>query len=200
MTEYAASVDPASAINDELVDAARLISSFAADANNAHKIAHLASVAAERLNAGGKILAIGNGGSCADAVHFCEELTGRYRDDRPSIAAVACADPGHITCTANDYGYDQVFARWIEGIGGGSDILVALSTSGNSANIVNAVQVARARGMHIALLLGKDGGSLKDKGDTRFIVPGGTADRIQELHMLTLHTLVGAIERALGYA
>jgi len=200
MNDTSASADPASAINDELVDAARLASSFAADANNAHKIAHLASVAAERLSAGGKILAIGNGGSCADALHFCEELTGRYREDRPSIGAIACADPGHITCTANDYGFDQVFARWIEGIGGSNDILVALSTSGNSANIVQAVAVARARGMHIALLLGRDGGALKDKGDTRFMVPGATADRIQELHMLTLHALVGAIERALGYA
>ena len=200
MPESTPSIDPASVVGDELVDAARLASSFAADINNAHKIAHLASVSAERLNAGGKILAIGNGGSCADAVHFCEELTGRYRGDRPSIAAIACADPGHITCTANDYGYDQVFARWVEGIGGGNDILVALSTSGDSANIINAVQVARARGMHIALLLGKGGGALKDKGDTRFIVPGETADRIQELHMLTLHALVGAIERALGHA
>jgi len=199
MSDPSAPADPAALINDELVDAARLTSAFAADTNNAHKVAHLAGVIAERLRGGGKILAIGNGGSCADAIHFCEELSGRYRADRPSIAAIACADPGHITCTANDYGFAQVFARWIEGIGGASDVLVALSTSGNSPNIVNAVEVARARGMHIALLLGNDGGSLRAKGDTRFIVPGETADRIQELHMLTLHTLVGAIERALGF-
>lgn len=186
-------------IESEFVDAARLASSFAADTNNAHIIAHLASVCAERIRAGGKLLAIGNGGSCADAVHFCEELTGRYRDDRPSIPAIACADPGHITCTANDYGFDHVFSRWVEGLGGASDVLIAMSTSGNSANIVQAVEVARARGIHTALFLGKDGGKLRSKGDTRLIVPGDTADRIQELHMLALHTLVGAIERALGY-
>jgi len=199
MSDTAPSADQSSIINNELVDSARLASAFAADTNNAHKIAHLASVCTERLRAGGKLLAIGNGGSCADALHFCEELTGRYRADRPSIPAIACADPGHITCTANDYGYDHVFARWIEGLGASNDVLVAMSTSGNSKNIVSAVEVARARGMHIALLLGKDGGALKSKGDTRFIVPGDTADRIQELHMLVLHTLVGAIERALGY-
>ena len=199
MSDTAPTTDQSARINDELVDYARLASAFAADTNNAHKIAHLASICAERIHAGGKVLAIGNGGSCADALHFCEELTGRYRADRPAIPAIACADPGHITCTANDYGYDQVFARWIEALGATNDVLIALSTSGNSQNIVNAVEVARPRGLHIALLLGKDGGHLKAKGDTRFIVPGQTADRIQELHMLTLHTLVGAIERALGY-
>lgn len=186
-------------IGQEFVDAARLASAFAADEQNAIKVAHLASVIAQGVRAGGKTLAIGNGGSCADAIHFCEELTGRYRKDRPSIPAIACADPGHITCTANDYGFDQVFSRWVEGLGGKNDVLIAMSTSGNSQNIINAVEVARARGMHIAVFLGKDGGKLRTKGDTRFVVPGETADRIQELHMLTLHALVGAVERALGY-
>jgi len=190
----------ASEIENEFVDYARLASAFAADQNNAHIIAHLASVCAERLRSGGKILAIGNGGSCADAVHFCEELTGRYRADRPSIPAIACADPGHITCTANDYGFDHVFSRWVEGLGNSNDVLVAMSTSGNSENIIQAVEVAKARGLHTALLLGKDGGKLRAKGDTRLIAPGDTADRIQELHMLALHALVGAIERSLGHA
>jgi len=191
--------DHAEVIGQEFVDAARLASSFAADEHNAIKVAHLASVIAQSVQNGGKVLAIGNGGSCADAIHFSEELTGRYRKDRPSIPAIVCADPGHITCTANDYGFDQVFSRWIEGLGNEHDVLIAMSTSGNSTNIINAVEAARNQGLHIALFLGKGGGELRTKGDTRFVVPGETADRIQELHMLTLHALVGAVERALGY-
>lgn len=186
-------------ISQEFVDAARLASVFAADEQNAIKVAHLASIIAQSVQSGGKVLAIGNGGSCADAIHFCEELTGRYRKDRPSIPAIVCADPGHITCTANDYGFDQIFSRWIEGLGNEGDVLVAMSTSGNSENIIKGAEAARNQGLHIALFLGKDGGKLRTQGDTRFVVPGETADRIQELHMLTLHALVGAIERALGY-
>lgn len=186
-------------IHDEFVIAAQLASAFAADEQNAIKLTQFAYVIAERIHNGGKVLAIGNGGSCADAIHFCEELTGRYRADRPSIPAMACADPGHITCTANDYGFDQVFSRWVEGLGGNNDVLVAMSTSGNSANIVKAVEFAKERGLSVLTLLGKSGGKLAGMGDCEFIVPGETADRIQELHMLILHALVGAIERALGY-
>ncbi len=186
-------------IQAELAEAARLAGVFAGDAANAIKVAELAAVIADRINKGGKVLAIGNGGSCADAIHFCEELTGRYRKDRPSIPAIVCADPGHITCTANDYGFDQVFSRWIEGLGNEGDVLIAMSTSGNSENVIKAVDVAKGKGLHVALFLGKDGGRLAGKGDAEFVVPGETADRIQELHMLALHTLVGAIERAMGY-
>lgn len=186
-------------IHDEFVVAAQLASAFAANEQNAIKLSQFASLISERIQVGGKVLAIGNGGSCADAIHFCEELTGRYRADRPSIPAIACADPGHITCTANDYGFDQVFSRWVEGLGGKNDVLVAMSTSGNSENIVRAVEVAKERGLSVMTLLGKSGGKLAGMGDCEFIVPGETADRIQELHMLILHALVGAIERALGY-
>ncbi len=186
-------------IQSEFITAASLASAFAADKQNADKVAHLAGVIAQSIQNGGKVLAIGNGGSCADAIHFCEELTGRYRKDRPSIPAIVCADPGHITCTANDYGFEQVFSRWIEGLGNKNDVLIAMSTSGNSENIIKAVDVAKGKRLHVALFLGKDGGQLVGKGDTEFVVPGDTADRIQELHMLALHTLVGAIERAFGY-
>lgn len=110
---------------------------------------------------------------------------------------MACADPGHITCVGNDYGFDAIFSRWIEGVGFSGDVLVAMSTSGNSANIVRAVQAARSQGLHAVLLLGKDGGTLTGTGDTEWIVPGETSDRIQELHMLILHALVGAIERGM---
>ncbi len=186
-------------IHSEFAEAARLAGEFASSTAHATQLAQFAEIVASRIKVGGKVLAIGNGGSCADAIHFCEELTGRYRADRPSIPAIACADPGHITCTANDYGFDQVFSRWVEGLGGSNDVLVAMSTSGNSANIVKAVEVAKERGLSVMTLLGKSGGKLAGMGDCEFIVPGETADRIQELHMLILHALVGAIERALGY-
>ena len=184
-------------IQGELSTYATLAQAFASEPANAQKIASLAQTCADSVRAGGKLLAIGNGGSCADAVHFCEELTGRYRDDRPPIPAIACSDAGHITCVGNDYGFDHIFSRWVQGLGNSGDVLIALSTSGNSANIRNAVDAASQNGMHVATLLGKGGGPLAGKGDTEWVVPGETSDRIQELHMLILHALVGAIERAL---
>ncbi len=187
-------------IATEFADAGAALDEFRASPGPARLVAELAAACAESIRAGGKILAVGNGGSCADAMHFCEELTGRYRDDRPPIPAIACVDPGHLTCTANDYGFDAVFSRWVEGLGREGDVLVALSTSGNSQNIINAVAAARAREMHVALLLGKGGGKLGGKADFEWVVPGPTSDRIQEIHMLVLHALVGAIERAMGYS
>ncbi|MBO6513957.1 MAG: SIS domain-containing protein [Phycisphaerales bacterium] len=186
-------------VQQEFAQAAELASAFCSDATNAERVTELSELIARKIESGGKVLAIGNGGSCADAIHFCEELTGRYREDRPSIPAIACADPGHITCTANDYGFDRVFSRWVEGLGTSEDVLVAMSTSGNSENILRAVERAREKEMQVVTLLGKDGGKLKGRGDVEFVVPGKTADRIQELHMLILHALVGAIERSLGY-
>jgi D-sedoheptulose 7-phosphate isomerase len=194
-----ATLNSTEVISNEFVEAARLASCFAENERHAIQLSQFANLIGERIKSGGKVLAIGNGGSCADAIHFCEELTGRYRADRPSIPAIACADPGHITCTANDYGFDQIFSRWVEGLGGSDDVLVAMSTSGNSENIIKAVDVAKERGLGVMTLLGKSGGKLAGMGDYEFIVPGDTADRIQELHMLILHALVGAIERALGY-
>ncbi len=184
-------------IGAEFADAGAALETFRADPGNSAKVAELARVCADSIKGGGKILAIGNGGSCADAMHLCEELTGRYRDDRPPIPAIACADPTHLTCTANDYGFEHVFSRWVEGLGREGDVLIALSTSGNSANIVRAVEAARARSMRVGLLLGKGGGSLKGSGDFEWMAPGRTSDRIQEIHMLVLHSLVGAIERAM---
>lgn len=188
----------ASEVQLEFDTYATLAKNFCKDNSNAQRVGTLAQVCGEQVGKGGKILAIGNGGSCADAIHFCEELTGRYREDRPSIPAIACGDPGHITCVGNDYGFDRVFSRWIEGLGMKQDVLVAMSTSGNSENIIRAVETAREKGMYIALLLGKDGGKLRDMGDCEWIIDGKTSDRIQELHMLILHSLVGAIERELS--
>ena len=187
-------------IQAEFAEAARVAALLAADASSAERVARVAAAIAASVNSGGKVLAIGNGGSCADAVHFCEELTGRYRKDRPPIGAIACSDAGHITCTGNDYGFEQIFARWVLALAGPNDTLIALSTSGNSRNIMLAVEAARVRKARVVLLLGKGGGQLAHAGDETWIVPGETADRIQELHMLILHSLVGAIEHALGHS
>lgn len=182
-------------IQSELDTAARVLEALRAEPTIAATIAAEAAHIGESVASGGKILAIGNGGSCCDAMHFCEELTGRYRDDRPPIPAIACADPGHITCTANDYGYEAVFERWVIGLARPGDTLIALTTSGNSENILRAVRAAKAAGARTITFLGKGGGRARGQGDAELIVPGETADRIQELHMLLLHTLVGAIER-----
>ncbi|HHN78461.1 MAG TPA: SIS domain-containing protein [Phycisphaerales bacterium] len=184
------------AIAGELDDARIALERFATPAAAAN-LERIADAITDRLREGGKVLACGNGGSAADAMHFCEELTGRYRDDRPAIAAVACVDPGHITCTANDFGYEFVFSRWVEALGRENDALVVLSTSGNSRNVLRAVETARTRSMLTVSLLGKGGGVLRGLCHHEVIAPGETADRIQELHMLALHTLVGAIERRL---
>ncbi len=188
----------AQTIQGELSTYAKLANEFADDPVNTQKVQTLAGVCADSVRLGGKIMAVGNGGSCADAVHFCEELTGRYRADRDPIPAIACSDAGHITCVGNDYGFDQIFSRWVTGLGKRGDVLIVLSTSGNSANIVNAVAAGQGREMHVAALLGKGGGALGGAADTEWIVPGETSDRIQELHMLILHMLVGAIERNLS--
>ena len=178
-----------------IIEAHEALARFIADRSNLERLEVVSRELAETLASGGKILAIGNGGSMCDAMHFCEELTGRFRGDRPPLAAIACSDPGHLTCVANDYGYQEVFARWVRGLGRSGDALVALSTSGNSANVIRAVEAAKAIGMRVVLLLGKGGGKLAGTGDHQWIAPGETADRIQEIHMLVLHTLIEGIER-----
>jgi D-sedoheptulose 7-phosphate isomerase len=151
---------------------------------------------AAAIAGGGKLMICGNGGSSCDANHFAEELTGRFRDNRPPLPALACTDVGHITCTANDYGYDHIFSRWVDALGNAGDRLIVLSTSGNSRTITNAVLAAKARKMRTVALLGKDGGKCKGLADLEIIVPGHTTDRIQELHMLILHIWCEMLEPA----
>jgi len=180
-----------------LASSSKALLDFCNSPDLVERAARIPVVMAGSLKAGGKILACGNGGSSADAMHFVEELTGRYRADRPAIAAIACIDPGHLTCTANDYGYDQVFSRWIEALGRPGDVLVLLSTSGNSANILRAADAAKARGVVTVALLGKDGGKLRGVCDHQVIVPSDWSDRTQEVHMTILHAWVDAIEQHL---
>ncbi|GJQ30491.1 MAG: phosphoheptose isomerase [Phycisphaerae bacterium] len=175
-------------------DAARVLDAFQSDAEAIATVDRCAGVLAECLRAGGKVLACGNGGSLCDAAHFAEELTGRFRNDRRPLAAIACADAGHITCTANDYGFEFVFSRWVEALGRKGDCLILLSTSGNSPNILRAADAGKAVGLTTISLLGKGGGVMRGRCTHEIVVPGETSDRIQELHMLILHAWVEGIE------
>lgn len=185
-------------VERSLNDALEVLRTFVAGSSSA-EIARIAGALASCVRSGGKILVCGNGGSSADAMHFAEELTGRFRGDRPAMPAIPCVDVGHITCTANDYGFERVFSRWVEGLGRPGDVLVVLSTSGNSANIVEAVKSAKHRGLTTVAMLGKDGGKLRGACTHEIIAPGATSDRIQEIHMLVLHILVEALEAEMGY-
>ena len=144
-----------------------------------------------------KIMSCGNGGSMCDAMHFAEELSGRYRDDRDPIAAMSLSDASVMSCIGNDYGFDLVFARQIEALGNPGDVLLAISTSGQSANVLEAARAAKARGIHVLALTGKDGGALALLADVEVRVPwSGYADRIQEMHIKCIHAWIDAIEQA----
>lgn len=149
------------------------------------------------LRHSGRVLACGNGGSMSDAMHFAQELSGRFRADRPALAVQAMSDPAHLTCVANDYGFDAVFARGVEAWGTSGDVLVLFSTSGRSPNIVKAAEAARARGLTVVGLLGRDGGEAKALCDEAIVVPGASSDRIQEVHIKVAHLVIDAIERQL---
>ena len=184
-------------IKNELLQAQQLLEKFLADTAHIYNIEKAAQLCAEAIRQGNKIISCGNGGSHCDAMHFAEELSGRYRDNRRALPAIAISDPSHISCVGNDYGYDYVFSRFIEGLGQEGDVLLGISTSGNSKNIIEAVKAARSKNMKVWLLLGKDGGKLKGQGDVEIIVPHfGYADRIQEIHIKIIHIVIMCIEQA----
>jgi len=186
-----------SALNKSLGDAAALLQWLQLEAREG-VIAATGDRLAECLQRGGRILSCGNGGSMCDAMHFAEELTGRFRNDRPGIAAMAISDPGHLTCVANDFGYDQVFARFLEAHGRKGDVLLAISTSGRSASILNAARTARTLGIRVIALVGRDGTDLGPLADICIATPGGKfADRVQELHIKVIHILIELVERQL---
>ncbi len=147
------------------------------------------------FKSGGNLFTCGNGGSHCDAMHFAEELTGRYRKSRRPLGALALGDPSHTTCTSNDYGFDFVFSRQLEGLARKGDLLVGLSTSGNSQNVINAFKSAKALGVPTVALLGKTGGTLKDLADIDIIVPAETSDRVQEMHIKIIHNSIEVLER-----
>ncbi|HVT11901.1 MAG TPA: SIS domain-containing protein [Fimbriimonadaceae bacterium] len=146
----------------------------------------------------GRVFACGNGGSMADAMHFAEEFSGRFDQDREPYPALALSDPAHLTCVANDYGFEHVFSRQVEAFGHEGDVLLILSTSGNSPNIVKAAEAGKARGMTVVGCLGKGGGKVAPLCDIVLHAPGARSDRIQELHMLALHAIIEAVEREMN--
>jgi D-sedoheptulose 7-phosphate isomerase len=162
---------------------------------NFSKIAEAIRWMGDAINSGNKIISCGNGGSMADAMHFAEELSGRFRGDRKALAAVSISDPTHISCVANDYGYDFIFSRYVEALGKSGDVLLGISTSGNSANVIKAVEAAKALGMKTIVLTGKDGGRLAQLADLEIRAPYSTyADRAQEIHIKVIHNLILGIE------
>jgi D-sedoheptulose 7-phosphate isomerase len=183
------------AIEQGISEATRLAEWLLAEERAERVIERLGSHLAECLIAGGRILSCGNGGSMCDAMHFAEELSGRYRKDRAALAAQAISDPAHLSCVANDWGFDRVFARGVEAWGRRGDALLAFSTSGNSRNVIAAAETARATGLTVVGLLGRDGGPLKPLCDIAVVVPGTTADRIQEVHIKIVHLVIEQIER-----
>ncbi len=188
-----------SLITQELTQAADVLSSFLKDKSSLSKIERASAVMAQAVTEGGKIISCGNGGSHCDAMHFAEELTGKYRDARRAIPAMCISDASHISCVGNDYGYDFIFSRYIEALGNRGDVLFCLSTSGNSKNVLEAVRSAKEKGMKIVALTGKDGGKLGPLADIEIRVPhAGYADRIQEVHIKIIHILILLIEKQLA--
>lgn len=186
-------------VMDDLKEASKVLNDFINKEDTKEKIEKAISLMADSIKNGGKIISAGNGGSMCDAQHFAEELSGRYRDDRPAYPAIAICDPSHLTCVGNDYGFDYVFSRFLEGLGFKGDVFLGISTSGNSRNIIECCRVCREKGLTSIVLLGKDGGKLKDICDLPIIVPHfGYADRIQEVHTMIIHIMIRGIEELMA--
>ncbi|MDF4607279.1 D-sedoheptulose 7-phosphate isomerase [Vibrio parahaemolyticus] len=183
-------------IRSELNEAAEVLNKFLSDDHNIAQIEAAAKMIADSFKQDGKVLSCGNGGSHCDAMHFAEELTGRYRDNRPGYAGIAISDPSHLSCVSNDFGYDFVFSRYVEAVGRKGDVLFGLSTSGNSGNILKAIEAAKAKGIKTIALTGKDGGKMAGLADVEIRVPHfGYADRIQEVHIKIIHIIIQLIEK-----
>ncbi|MCP5505368.1 MAG: SIS domain-containing protein [Chlamydiales bacterium] len=186
-----------SAIIQSVKDGVRAIESLASG-DGLKFIESVAWAIVDCYKSGGKLIIAGNGGSLCDAMHFAEELTGYFRKKRPALPALALADPGHLTCVGNDAGFNEVFSRGVEAHGKKGDIFIALTTSGNSKNLVKAVDVAKERGLQVVTFLGKEGGALKGRGDYEWIVSGFKySDRIQEAHMAAIHIIIEMVEQEL---
>ena len=182
-----------------LMEAREALDHLIADEAMLAEINRAGDLMAACIQAGGRIYSCGNGGSLCDAMHFAEEMTGRYRKNRRSYAATAIADASHLACVANDYGYEEVFSRYIEGVAHKGDVLLGISTSGTSANVVRAARVAREKGVHVVSLTGRPGSVLAELSDVAIVTPGGRyADRVQELHIKCIHILIELVERKLA--
>jgi len=185
-------------IKQHFIEAHGVLNSFLSDETNFEKIEAAGKIMVESLKNGGKILSCGNGGSMCDAMHFAEELTGKYRNDRPAIGAISMSDASHIACVGNDYGYDFIFSRYLQAVGRSGDVLLAISTSGNSKNVLKAMEVAKELNIKIIGLTGKDGGKMAGLCDVEIRAPFSQyADRAQEIHIKCIHALIDYIEQNL---
>ena len=172
-----------------------LLENFIKEEEGRRETEKVAKELADVFTKGNKVLICGNGGSNCDALHFAEEFTGRFRGDRKALPAIAISDSSHITCVGNDYGFDYIFSRGVEAYGKEGDMFLGISTSGNSPNVIKAVEAAKKLGMKTCVLLGKDGGKLKRICGYEFIIPEKTSDRIQEIHIMILHIIIEGVER-----
>jgi D-sedoheptulose 7-phosphate isomerase len=183
-------------IKQQLLEARSVLDIFIENSENMESIGKAAQAMSDCIRSGGKVISCGNGGSMCDAMHFAEELSGRFRDDRAPLAAISISDPSHLSCVGNDYGYNEVFARYISALGKAGDILLAISTSGNSQNVIRAIEAAKEKGMLVVGLSGKDGGKMASLCDVEIRAPHSEyADRAQEIHIKVIHCLIGSIER-----
>lgn len=187
-----------SQIKQHFLEAQSVLDNFLSNDENFIAIENAGQLMVEAIKNGGKILSCGNGGSLCDAMHFAEELTGRYRENRPAIPAIAISDASHMACVGNDYGYDFVFSRYLEALGNKGDVLLAISTSGNSKNVLKAIETAHAKGMKVVGLTGKNGGAMANLCDVEIRAPHSDfADRAQEIHIKCIHSLIDYIENNL---
>ncbi|MEQ8423588.1 MAG: D-sedoheptulose 7-phosphate isomerase [Cyclobacteriaceae bacterium] len=192
-------MDSQQIIKGELTQAASTLNNFLQSSSALTAIEEAASKMSAAIKSGNKIISCGNGGSHCDAMHFAEELSGRFRADRQALPALSISDPSHITCVGNDYGFEFIFSRYVEALGSKGDVLLAISTSGNSANVLNAAKAAKDKGITVVALSGNDGGKLKAMADVNINVPhNGFADRIQEMHIKIIHILILLIEKEVG--
>lgn len=184
-------------IKGSLLEAEQAVHEFLSSEESLAQINAFVNILETAFTTSKKVYSAGNGGSHCDAMHFAEEWTGRYRKDRKPLPAIAFADPSHMSCTSNDYGFEFVFQRMVEAFGEAGDVFVGITTSGNSKNILLAAETAKKKGMKVIGLLGKDGGKMKELCDVAIIAPGKTTDRIQELHIKVIHIAIECTERRL---
>lgn len=183
---------------EHFIDAQNTLNEFISEESNFDLIEKAIDALADCFNQEGKVISCGNGGSHCDAMHFAEELTGRYRNNRKALPAIAISDSSHITCVGNDFGYDHIFSRFIEAHGKKGDVLLGISTSGNSKNVALAMEMAISKGMRVIGLTGKNGGIIKDLCDIEIRAPKSDyADRAQEIHIKVIHTLIDGVENRL---
>jgi D-sedoheptulose 7-phosphate isomerase len=190
---------PSEILHQNIQEAQQVLSHFLSQEDQSKNFDLAVELMVACLKNGGKIISCGNGGSMCDAMHFAEELSGRFRENRRALAAVSISDPSHISCVGNDYGYNFIFSRYLEALGKPGDVLLGISTSGNSGNVLEAIKVAKEMGMKVVGLTGKGGGKMRGMCDAEICAPTTPfADRAQELHIKIIHSFIQSIEAQMG--